>query len=144
MNKLNEVLKKRVEELGGNQAEIARSINFSSQRFGKYLKGRKIPVELLAAWKKRYQEDLHAIAETEHGTNVSRETKREDEPQKNHSADIQYVLLESLKGINKLLDENGKLINDKRKEVESLERVNTWALGQIDKLTSKLGIPKES
>jgi hypothetical protein len=78
VKKLNEVLKRRVAELGGNQAEIARSINFSSQRFGKYLRGTKIPVELLDAWKLKYNEDLQAISETETEKIISRETRSED------------------------------------------------------------------
>lgn len=66
------------------------------------------------------------------------------EPTPISSSDLHTVLLESIRGINKLLDENSKLISDKREEVARLDRDKNWAFVQIDKLHSKLGIPKEA
>jgi hypothetical protein len=73
VKKINEVLVRRVKELGGNQAEIARKIGFKSQTFGNYLKGRKLPLELIEAWKRVYKEDLQDLADE---INVSRETNQ--------------------------------------------------------------------
>jgi phage repressor protein C with HTH and peptisase S24 domain len=62
----------------------------------------------------------------------------------NSSPVLHQVLLESIKGINKLLDENHKLIDDKKKEVERLDKDKNWAFTQLEKLHDRLGVTKDS
>jgi hypothetical protein len=71
---------------------------------------------------------------------------------------VNELLIESLNAINmilirgdkvldqntQLIGQNSQLISDKIKEVERLDRANNWAYGQIDKLTSKLGVSKDA
>lgn len=90
MDKINEVLKRRVKALmiekGISQADVARSIGELPQTFGNYVRGRTIPADLIRQWKKVYNEDLEELAETETETNVSRGTL--DEPIKVMPLDV--------------------------------------------------------
>ena len=68
MDKINEVLKRRVKTLmidkGLSQADVARSIGELPQTFGNYVRGRTIPADLIRQWKKVYNEDLEELADT--------------------------------------------------------------------------------
>lgn len=62
----------------------------------------------------------------------------------NSSASLHEILLESIKGINKLLDQNKVLIDASKKEVERLDKDKNWAFTELEKLHVKLTISKES
>lgn len=47
----------------GNQTQAAALLGFSSQNIGKYMKGTAIPVELIAACRKKYGYDLIELAD---------------------------------------------------------------------------------
>jgi hypothetical protein len=70
----------------GNQTEAAELLDFRSQDIGYYMRGRKIPIELIEACRKKYGYDLLELSKMDFEnmslkknesfqTKVSRETK---------------------------------------------------------------------
>lgn len=54
-----------------------------------------------------------------------------------HPPTLLQILLESVRGVNKLVDANNGL-------VDKLQEDKKWALLELEKLHAKLGVPKES
>lgn len=63
-----------------------------------------------------------------------RNEKAAEEPQ---PPTLLQILLESVRGVNKLVDANNGL-------VDKLDKDKNWALAELEKLHAKLGITKES
>lgn len=132
----------------GTNKDVAPPLGITPQALGKYMKGRTIPLHVVTKWKKAYGDDLLELSKDIHEPNVSRETK-DDKPINQPLNDIptstlHLILLESIKGINKLVDQNSGLIEGKNKEVDRLDRVNDRLLSQLENLTSKLRVTKEA
>lgn len=58
-------------------------------------------------------------------------------PEEGHPPTLLQILLESVRGVNKLVDANNGL-------VDKLDKDKNWALAELEKLHAKLGVPKES
>lgn len=58
-------------------------------------------------------------------------------PEEGHPPTLLQILLESVRGVNKLVDANNGL-------VDKLDKDKNWALAELEKLHAKFGVPKES
>ena len=148
MGKLNEALDRSIREKKLSNQQVVDALGiYTAASIGNYRRGpRNVPSDLVEKWKEVFKEDLHNLTKTivsTPNTNVSRETAYE--------TDLRQAIIESLRGMNKLMDENAKLIDensklvdDKREEVKRLERQNIRDSSHIDVLLSKLGISKNA
>jgi abortive infection bacteriophage resistance protein len=119
VDKINEILADLTLKKGkGNQAEVARALGIKPQTFGNYLKGRTLPLNLVAKWKKVYGEDLQELANKDVSTNV--DDTNNDVPFKHLIAEGEYVGLHK-----KAWDEFQKTLEHNRKIIAEITSTNS-------------------
>jgi hypothetical protein len=146
----------------GTQTLVASELGIRTQDLGYYMRGRKIPSDVISAWQDRYGHNLIDLAksnfETDLETIVSRETKMGHQkdtkstvvdttistetpdgqkPDQISQPTLLQILFESVRGVNKLVDVNNGL-------VDKLDKDKNWALAELEKLHAKFGVPKEA